>query len=160
MQNTILMFIHLMAAAIGVGSIVYGILLLLPAIRKLKGEDRAAENSFELKIMDILAPTVFTCLLTLILTGVYYLLVNYTEQVNLKPGYYNVFGMKMICVVAVFGLSVYQTFGLRSRISDLDLRPENKKRVPQTLDQMTTISQFSLWAIVLAIFFGVWMARF
>ncbi len=100
------------------------------------------------------------CVLTLILTGVYFLLVNYTDQVNLKPGYYNIFGLKMIFVAITFAVSVYQTFALRPRISDLDLRPEKKKQVPVTLKSMLLMAQINLWVISIAIFFGVFLNRF
>lgn len=160
MQNTILMFIHLMAAAIGLGSMVYCILLFLPALKKLQGHDVPVEDLPELKMMDILAPTVFVCLLMLIGTGIYYLQVNYTDQVNLKPGYNNILGVKMFFVAAAFGLSIYQTFGLRSRISDLDLTPENKELVPKTLKDMVRVTHFGLWATVFAAFLGVWLARY
>ena len=61
--------------------------------------------------------------LLLVGSGVYYMMENYTEQVNLKEGYYNVLGIKLIFVVVAFLLSLYQTFGLRSKIAHLDLRP-------------------------------------
>lgn len=159
MQNTILIFTHLMAAATALGATAFSI-LLLSTVKKLENPQTPPENSIEIKIMDILAPTVFACLLALIGTGVYYLLENYAGQVNLKPGYYNIFGMKMLFAVAAFGLSIYNMFALRPRISDLDLRPENKKLVPETLKTMATVGQANLWALMLALFFGVWLTRF
>jgi putative copper export protein len=159
MQNIILMFLHLGAAAIALGAMVFGAVIIRPVIKK--GQEKVPiEESFELKIMDLLAPTVLACVFVLIVTGVYYLLVNYTDQVNLKAGYYNIFGMKMLFVVATLGLSVYQTFGLRARISDLDLRPENKKQVPATLSSMVSNCYIVLWTLAIAIFFGVFLARY
>ena len=158
MQNTILMFIHVMAAAVSIGGIVYSV--LLAATYNGQDQNGSPENSLEYKITDTLAPTILVCVFVLIGTGVYYLLNNYTDQVNLKSGYFNVFGMKMLFVIASFGLSVYQTFGLRSRISDLDLRPENKKQVPQILETMDMISRYLLFILAGAAFFGVWLARF
>ena len=99
MQNTILMFIHVMAASAGVGAIVYSI--LLAAADKTQDHNTSPENSQEYKMMDTLAPTILVCVFVLIGTGVLYLLENYTDQVNLKPGYYNVFGMKMLFAFAV-----------------------------------------------------------
>ncbi|MFQ5672886.1 MAG: hypothetical protein ACE5G9_07320 [Nitrospinales bacterium] len=159
MQNIILMFIHVMAAAVGVGSIAY-CLFLSAAARKAPERDTPPEQSLEYKMMDVLAPTVLACVFVLIGTGVYYLLENYTDQVNLKPGYYNVFGMKLLFVLAVFGLSLYQTFGLRSRISDLDLRPESKKLVAGTLETMAAVSRYLLVTLATAAFFGIWLARY
>ena len=134
--------------------------ILLTSANDTQDKNTSPENSLEYKMMDILAPTVLVCVFVLVGTGVYYLLENYTNQVNLKPGYYNVFGMKMLFALAIFGLSVYQTFSLRSRISDLDLRPENNKQVPQTLSAMRMISQYLLCALAIAAFFGVWLARY
>jgi len=159
MQNIILMFFHLSAAAIALGTIVFGALIIRPVIKKSE-EKSSIEESLEHKLMDRLAPTVLACVFVLIVTGVYYLLVNYTDQVNLKEGYYNIFGMKMLFVVATLGLSVYQTFGLCARISDLDLRPENKKQVPETLSSMANTGHMILWTLILAIFFGVFLARY
>ena len=92
MQNSLLMFIHLMAAAIAMGATLFGVFIFLPVIRKGENRSRPNEDSLELKMMDRLAPSVLGCVFILIITGVYYLLVNYTDQVNLKPGYYNIFG--------------------------------------------------------------------
>ena len=113
-----------------------------------------------IKVMDRLASLVMGCVFTLVITGVYYLLVNYTDQVNLKPGYYNIFGMKIFFAVAALGLSIYQTFALRPRITDLDLSPEDKKNLPNTLKSMLTVSQVNLWVISFAAFFGVFLNRF
>jgi len=159
MQNVVLMFIHVMAAAVGVGSIAYSLFLSMAA-KKSPERNTPPERSLEYKMMDVLAPTVLACVFVLIGTGVYYLLENYTDQVNLKPGYYNVFGMKLLFVLAVFGLSLYQTFALRSRISELDLRPENKKLVPGTLETMAAVSRYLLVTLATAMFFGVWLARY
>ena len=153
------MFLHLSAAAIALGALVFGAFIIGPVIKKSE-EKVPEEDSLELKLMDRLAPTVLACVFVLIVTGVYYLLVNYTDQVNLKEGYYNIFGMKMLFAIATLGLSVYQTFGLRARISDLDLRPENKKQVPDTLNSMANIGNIVLWTLATAIFFGVFLARY
>ena len=109
MTNNIIIFIHLMAAAIAIGSMVFSVILLLPSIEKVSAQQESEEFSTPYKSVELLAPTVFTCLLILIGTGVYYLLENYTGQVGLKPGYYNLFGLKLICVVVAFFLSTYQT---------------------------------------------------
>lgn len=159
MQNNILIFIHLLAAAIGVGSSAYCVLLLLPALEKKSPDKARDETSVRYKALDILAPAVFTAILILVGTGIIYLMENYTDQVNLKPGYYNLFGLKMTSVVIVFFLSAYQTFGLRSRIANLDLRPENRKLVPHTLQQMTTFGKLILGFLVLTIFLGVCLSR-
>ncbi|HJL72799.1 MAG TPA: hypothetical protein QGI40_02955 [Nitrospinaceae bacterium] len=160
MTNNIIIFIHLMAAAIAIGSMVFAVILLLPSVEKLPEHRGPEEHSIPYKSLEILAPTVFACLLALIGTGIYFLLENYSAQVELKPGYYDLFGIKLISVVAAFFLSIYQTFNLRTRIADLDLSPENRKLVPETIRQMKKITQFTLTAFSLAVFFGIWMARY
>ena len=113
-----------MAAAVAIGSAVYSLLIYLPAAEKNQKE--RDENSPSYKILDHLAPTVFASLLVLVGTGIYFLLVNYTSQTGLKPGYYNLFGIKMIFVAGAFFISMYLAFSLRVQISDLDLNPKNK----------------------------------
>ena len=160
MINNTIIFIHLMAAAIAIGSMVFAVVLLLPSIEKLPEQEELEEYSISYKSVELLAPTVFVSLLALIGTGVYYLLENYTAQVELKPGYYDLFGIKLICVVAAFFLSIYQTFNLRARIANLDLSPENRKFVPKVIRQIKTTTIFSLVAFSLAVFFGIWLARY
>jgi uncharacterized membrane protein len=160
MTNNIIIFIHLMAAAIAIGSMIFAVVLLLPSMKKLPEHKGLEEHSTSYKSLELLAPTVFACLLALIGTGIYFLLENYTAQVELKPGYYDLFGVKLVCVVAAFFLSIYQTFNLRTRIADLDLSPENRKLVPETIEQMKKITKLTLTAFSLALFFGIWMARY
>lgn len=158
MTNVIIMFIHLLAAGVAVGSLIYSLLVYLPVVEK-KIEDRD-ENSPSYKILDLLAPTVFASILILIGTGVYFLLENYSAQVGLKPGYYNLFGVKMVFVAAAFFSSMYVTFSLRIQISDLDLSPGNKKLVPQTLKKMIGLSRMTMWTVVITVFLGIWLARY
>ena len=160
MTNNIIIFIHLMAAAIAIGSMVFSVILLLPSIEKVSTQQKSVEFSTTYKSVELLTPTVFTCLLILIGTGVYYLLENYTGQMALKSGYYNLFGLKLICVVIAFFLSVYQTFNLRARIANLDLSPENRKIVPKTIQQIKKTTIPVLVTFSLALFFGIWLARF
>ena len=160
MTNNIIIFIHLMAAAIAIGSMVFSVILLLPSIEKVSTQQKSVEFSTTYKSVELLTPTVFTCLLILIGTGVYYLLENYTGQMGLKPGYYNLFGLKLICVVVAFFLSIYQTFNLRPRIANLDLSPENRKIVPETIQQIKNTTFLALIVFSLAVFFGIWLARF
>jgi hypothetical protein len=149
-----------MAAAVAIGSMVFSVVLLLPSIDKVPTQQGPEEFSTPYKLLELLAPTVFTCLLILIGTGIYYLLENYTGQMALKPGYYNLFGLKLICVVVAFFLSVYQTFNLRARIANLDLSPENRKIVPKTIQQIKKTTAPILVTFTLALFFGIWLARF
>ncbi|MDH5763800.1 MAG: hypothetical protein OEZ51_12520 [Nitrospinota bacterium] len=160
MTDTIIMFVHLMAAVVAAGSSVFGLFLLWPRVFSPGRDEPLDENSAPYKIIDLLAPTVFTCLLILIGSGVYYLMENYTEQVNLKEGYYNMLGIKLIFVVAAFLLSLYQTFGLRSKIAHLDLRPENREWVRPTLEKMKYFGGITLGAIVFAVFMGIYLARY
>ena len=160
MTNNIIIFIHLMAAAIAIGSMVFATVLLLPSIEKSPKQEGSEEYSLPYKSVEHLAPTIFASLLALIGTGIYYLLENYTAQVELKPGYYDLFGVKLICVVTAFFLSIYQTFTLQARISNLDLSPENRKLVPKTIQQIKKTTTLILIAFSLAVFFGVWLARY
>jgi uncharacterized membrane protein len=160
MTDTIIMFVHLMAAAVAAGSSIFGLVLLWPRIFDAKKDETLDEHSAPYKVIDLLAPTVFTCLLLLIGSGVYYMMENYTEQVNLKEGYYNILGIKLIFVVIAFLLSLYQTFGLRSNIAHLDLRPENREWVRPTLEKMKYFGGITLGAIVFAVFMGIYMARY
>ena len=160
MENIIIIFIHLMAAGIGLGSLVYCILLLPPAMDKLPQQKTAEEHSFAYKSLEVLSPTVFVSLLVLVGTGIYHLMANYTRQVELAEGYYNLFGVKMLFVIAALFLSIYQTFALKAKISNLDLAPENREQVPATLNKMRLISRLTLVSLSIAILLGVWLARF
>jgi uncharacterized membrane protein len=160
MENIIIIFIHLMAAGIGLGSLVYCILLLQPAMDKLPQQKTAEEHSFAYKSLEVLSPTVFVSLLVLVGTGIYHLMANYTRQVELAEGYYNLFGVKMLFVIAALFLSIYQTFALKAKISNLDLAPENREQVPATLNKMRLISRLTLVSLSIAILLGVWLARF
>ena len=102
----------------------------------------------------------FACLLILVGSGVYFLLVNYTAQAGLKPGYYNLFGIKMIFAVGAFFISMYLAFSLRIQISDLDLNPKNKALVPATLKKMIGLSRMTLALMTITLFLGIWLARF
>ena len=159
MGNSIIIFIHLVGAAVGLGATVF-CMLLWPRLNALESGKELDENSVTYKVMDLLMPTVFVCVLVLVGSGIYYLMENYTDQVNLKDGYYNILGIKLVFVVVTFFLSVYTTFGLRARIAHLDLRPENKKLVRPTLDTMKIMNQVTLGTLGFAVFLGVYLARF
>lgn len=160
MTNSLIIFVHVMSAGIGVGASAYCLFLLLPRVDILeKGQD-LDENAISYKIMDLLVPTVFVCLLLLVGTGIYYLMANYTDQVNLKDGYYNIFGIKLIFAIGAFLMSVYLTFGVKPRIAHLDLKPENRKLVRPTLDTLRMLSQLTLAGITFAVFMGIYLARF
>ena len=126
----------------------------------MSSDDAFDETSPIYKAMDFLAPTVFTCIVVLLGSGIYYLMENYTDQVNLKEGYYNLLGVKLVFVMVALGLSVYQMFGLRPSIANLDLEPEKRKLVPAVLKKMKILGQVVLWTVIIAIFLGVWLARF
>ncbi len=156
MTNVIIIFIHLSAAGVALGSLIYCLMVYLPVVEKGERD----ENSPSYKILDLLAPTVFASLLMLIGSGVYYLLENYSAQVGLKPGYYNLFGIKMLFVALAFFPSLYMAFSLRIQISHLDLNPGNKKLVSPTLKKMIGLSKMTLWMVAVATFLGVWLARY
>jgi len=160
MTDTIIMFVHLLAAGVAAGSSIFGLILLWPRIFDSKKDETLDEHSAAYKVVDLLAPTVFTCMLLLIGSGIYYMMENYTEQVNLKEGYYNILGVKLIFVVMAFLLSLYQTFGLRAKIAHLDLRPENRQWVRPTLEKMKYLGGITMGAIVFAIFMGIYLARY
>ena len=147
-----------MAAVIAIGGSVYCLFIYLPHSEKDRKE--LDENAPSYKILDHLAPTVFASLLVLVGTGIYFLLVNYTAQTGLKPGYYNLFGIKMIFVAGAFFVSMYLTFSLRVQISDLDLNPKNKVLVPETLKKIIGLSRMILALMTIALFIGIWLARF
>ena len=119
-------------------------------------QDRHCED---IRILDVHGLSQ-VCDFILIGSGVYYLLENYSAQVGLKPGYYNLFGIKMVFVALAFFPSMYMAFSLRVHISNLDLNPGNKKLVPQTLKKMIGLSGMTLWMIAIASFLGIWLARF
>ena len=158
MENNFIIFLHLMAAVVAIGSSIYSLLIYLPAAERNQKE--RDENSASYKILDHLAPTVFASLLVLVGTGVYFLLVNYTAQTGLKPGYYNLFGIKMLFVAVAFFISMYVAFSLRVQISDLDLNPKNKVLVPGIIKKMIGLSRMTLALMIIALFLGVWLARF
>lgn len=160
MENNLLIFLHLMAAAVGVGSLVFCLFFLLPAAAKLPERNIPVEYSIPYRALDVLAPAILAAILALIGTGVYFLLTNYTRQVDLAPGYYNLFGVKMIFAILALFLSVYQTCTLRPRISDLDLSPESRELVPAVLQKMKTLGQVTLAALSIAVFLGLWLARY
>ena len=147
-----------MAAVVAIGSSVFSLLISLPATERNQKE--RDENSPSYQVLGHLAPTVFASLLVLVGTGVYFLLVNYTSQTGLKPGYYNLFGIKMIFVAGAFFVSMYLAFSLRTQISDLDLNPKNKALVPETLKKMIGLSRMTLALMTIALFLGIWLARF
>ena len=128
MSNSIIIFIHLVGAAVGLGASVF-CLLLWPRLDAMETEKTLDENSITYKIMDLLAPTVFVSVLVLVGTGIYYLMENYTDQVNLKDGYYNILGIKLMFAVVTFFLHAYATVVLRARILPLDPRPETARLV-------------------------------
>ena len=158
MTNVIIIFIHLLAAGVALGSLIYCLMIYLPVVEK--GIKERDENSPSYKILDLLAPTTFASILMLIGSGVYFLLENYSAQVGLKAGYYNLFGIKMVIVAGAFFTSMYMSFSLRIQISDLDLNPGNKKLVPQTLKKIMGLCKMALWLIAIATFLGIWLARY
>ena len=161
MENIVIIFIHLMSAGIALGSLVYCIMLLSTCNGKTAVNKKQRKNiPFSYKSLEVLSPTVFVSLLVLVGTGIYHLMANYTRQVELAEGYYNLFGVKMLFVIAALFLSIYQTFTLKGKIADLDLVPENRKQVPATLNKMRLISKLTLASLSIAILLGVWLAMY
>ena len=110
--------------------------------------------------MDALVPTIFASITIIVASGIFYLMANYADQVNLKDGYYNLFGVKMIFAIIAFVISVYMMFGLRPTIENIDLTPEKRKTLPDALKKMTALGRINLLVVTLTIFLGVWLARF
>jgi len=156
MQNNLIVFIHIFAAGVALGSLVFAALLF--SAKNAAGE-AATEQTLRYRAMEVLAPTVFVALLVLVASGIFYLFANYTGQNNFSDSYYNLFGIKMLFAIAAVFLSIYQTFTLKGRISHLDLSPENRERVPATLGQMETVGRIALGVIAAAAFLGVSLAR-
>ena len=63
-------------------------------------------------------------------------------------------------VAGAFFISMYLAFSLRVQISDLDLNPKNKVLVPETLKKMIGLSRMTLVLMTIALFLGIWLARF
>lgn len=160
MANAIIIFIHVMGAAVAIGAGALALLILLPQARLREKDSAPDETSLTYLLMDRLAPTMFTAILVLVFSGIYYLMENYTDQVNLRDGYYNVLGVKLIFVVAAFFFSAYQTFMLKPDISNIDLQPERRQRVPEVLKKMETTGKAALTAVCLAVFVGIYLARY
>ena len=142
------------------GSSVYCLFLVLPQLEKSDSDGSQDEDSTACKMMDVLVPTIFTSVAILVASGIYYLMANYTDQVNLKDGYYNLFGVKMIFAIAAFGMSAFLMFGLRPSIENIDLMPEKRKLLSASLKKIKTLGKINLWTVTLTIFLGVWLARF
>ena len=159
-ENIIIIFIHLMAAAVALGSLVYCLMFFLPALAKGPSAKNPVEQSADYKALETLSPTVFVALLTLIGSGLYFLLANYSDSKDYAEGYYNLFGVKMVLVAVAFFISIYQTFTLKNQISNLDINPENRNNVPAVLEKIKTMSRVSLGVISVATFLGIWLARF
>ena len=66
----------------------------------------------------------------------------------------------MLFVALAFFPSMYVAFSLRIQISNLDLNPGNKKLVSKTLKKMIGLSKMTLWMVVIAMFLGIWLARY
>ena len=160
MTDTIIMFVHLMAAVVAAGGSVFVLVLFWPRVFDPKSSDSLDEHSVSYKLLELLAPTVFVCLLVLIGSGVYYMMENYTEQVNLNEGYYNILGIKLIFVAWAFLLILSETCALRAQLAHLDLRPQNRALVRPTLEKMKYLGGITLGAIVFATFMGVYLTRF
>ncbi len=158
MPSFFIVFLHLSAAAVAIGSLAYGLMVLLPAVEK-EATSKPDENAPAYKILTTLQPTVFVSLLILVGTGIYTLLTQYSRQGELPSSYYDILGIKMVFALTAVALSLYQTFSLRPQISDLDIRPEKRKQIPAVLKRMRTLSQLTLTAAAAALFLGVWLAR-
>jgi uncharacterized membrane protein len=159
-DNIIIIFIHVMAAAVALGSLVYCLMFFLPALAKGSSPKSPVEESADYKALEALSPTVFVALLVLIGSGLYFLLANYSDSKDYAQGYYNLFGIKMVLVAAAFFISIYQTFTLKNHISNLDIHPENRENVPAVLEKIKTMGRVSLGIISVAAFLGIWLARF
>lgn len=160
MTNAFIMFVHLSAAVVAAGGSFFALILLWPRVGPSPKGEAPDERSPAYQIVDVLAPTVFACLLILIGSGVFFMMENYTDQVNLREGYYDVLGIKLVFVVGAFFMSLYSTFSLRSKISHLDLRPENRQWVAPTIEKMRFLGGITLGAIVFALFMGIYLARY
>ncbi len=160
MGNAIIIFIHVMGAAVAVGAGAFALLFLLPQARLRDKDQPADETSLAYLLMDRLAPTLFTSMLVLVFTGIYYMMENYTDQVNLRDGYYNVLGIKLIFVLVAFFFSAYQTFMLKPEIANIDLQPQRREKVPAVLKKMETTGKVALTATCLAVFMGIYLARY
>ena len=60
MTDTIIMFVHLMAAVVAAGGSVFALVLLWPRIYDAKSDDPLDEHSAPYQLIDLLAPTADT----------------------------------------------------------------------------------------------------
>ena len=93
-------WLHIAAAAVAVGGLVYARLVLAPALQVLGEEDRA---SFLGKLSARLKPLAVTVIIALVASGSYNLL-NVLQRGEVGASYHMVFAVKFLLAVHVFGM--------------------------------------------------------
>ena len=93
-------WLHIAAAAVAVGGLVYGRLVLASALQALGEEDRAR---FLAKLSDRLKPLAVTVIIALLASGIYNLL-NVLQGGGVGANYHMVFAVKFLLAVHVFGM--------------------------------------------------------
>ena len=88
MTNSIIMFVHLTAAAVAAGGSFFVLILLWPRVGPASKDENQDEHSVSYKIVDLLAPTVFACLLVLIGSGVPIAFGTDSGPAGRFPGYF------------------------------------------------------------------------
>lgn len=93
-------WLHIAAAAVAVGGLVYGRLVLASALQALGEEDRAR---FLAKLSARLKPLAVTVIIALLASGIYNLL-NVLQGGGVGANYHMVFAVKFLLAVHVFGM--------------------------------------------------------
>ncbi len=93
-------WLHIAAAAVAVGGLVYARLVLAPALQVLGEEDRA---KFLGKLSASLKPLAVTVIIALVASGIYNLL-NVLQGGGVGASYHMVFAVKFLLAVHVFGM--------------------------------------------------------
>ena len=93
-------WLHIAAAAVAVGGLVYARLVLAPALQVLGAEDRA---KFLGKLSASLKPLAVTVIIALVASGSYNLL-NVLQEGGVGASYHMVFAVKFLLAVHVFGM--------------------------------------------------------
>ena len=92
-------WLHITAAAVAVGGLIYARFVLMPAMESLAVEQRALLAA---RIAKRLRPIAVTTIVVMIVSGVYNLL--RVLQGDLPPGYHMALGIKFLIAVHVLGM--------------------------------------------------------
>jgi uncharacterized membrane protein len=92
-------FLHILAAAWAVGSLIYTWYVLSPVVQAMAAPERAQLLG---RLSSRLRPLALTSITLLLITGLYNFYRIY--QAGVAPGYHMVFGIKFLLALHVFGM--------------------------------------------------------